>query len=471
MAGVLRAAAWAAAALVLIPDSAWGQNQRQAQTDSLHHAIAQLDARLDSLEAGVCPSGPAAVLPARRPGEQPAVDTLATAMEQLSARLEQLIATRCQPGAAAPGAQPPDSTDELAALRAAAAAVSGTPDPAGADTLPDAAGSDSTPAGAAAPRGANLLNPEISATGDVRVFAQDEGPEHVNAEAHEFEFAFQSDLDPYSKTKVFLTFEDEEIGVEEGYIYYAGLPGRTRADLGKFRQPIGDLNRWHLHALPETEYPLVYQRFLGEDGLAGIGLSLYTALPLSIAGGTHEVWLQGTTQSSEPLYGDGHPFTPLLRLQNFWQLSRSTYTQVGVTGTGGNTDDADLRSRLLGVDFRLTYRPPEAATRREITFRAEGYRLHATDLGVTTDRYGTFLDLTARTSRRWIFGLRYDYAEAPRGVEDTEWRVTPTITWWQSEFVYLRLEGQHRDSDLEGTRNLLTLQAVWAMGPHKHEIY
>jgi hypothetical protein len=471
MAGVLRAAAWAAAALVLIPDSAWGQNQRQAQADSLHHAIAQLDARLDSLEAGGCPSGAAAVLPARRPGEQPAVDTLATALEQLSARLEQLIAARCQPGAVAPGAQPPDSTDDLAALRAAAAAAVGMPEPAGADTLPDAAGPDSTPSGVAAPRGANLLNPEISASGDVRVFAQDEGPEHVNAEAHEFEFAFQSDLDPYSKTKVFLTFEDEEIGVEEGYIYYAGLPGRTRADLGKFRQPIGDLNRWHLHALPETEYPLVYQRFLGEDGLAGIGLSLYTALPLSIAGGTHEVWLQGTTQSSEPLYGDGHPFTPLLRLQNFWQLSRSTYTQVGFTGTGGNTDDADLRSRLLGVDFRLTYRPPEAATRREITFRAEGYRLHATDLGVTTDRYGTFLDLTARTSRRWIFGLRYDYAEAPRGMEDTEWRVTPTITWWQSEFVYLRLEGQHRDSDLEGTRNLLTLQAVWAMGPHKHEIY
>ena len=90
---------------------------------------------------------------------------------------------------------------------------------------------------------------------------------------------------------------------------------------------------------------------------------------------------------------------------------------------------------------------------------------------MSTDRYGTFLDLTARTSRRWIFGLRYDYAEAPRGLEDTEWRLTPTITWWQSEFVYLRLEGQHRDSDLEGTRNLLTFQAVWAMGPHKHETY
>ena len=34
-------------------------------------------------------------------------------------------------------------------------------------------------------------------------------------------------------------------------------------------------------------------------------MSLYTALPVSIAGGTHGIWLQGTTQKREPLYGDG----------------------------------------------------------------------------------------------------------------------------------------------------------------------
>jgi hypothetical protein len=159
------------------------------------------------------------------------------------------------------------------------------------------------------------------------------------------------------------------------------------------------------------------------------------------------------------------------RVQNFWQLSRSTYAQFGFTGLGGNNHDADLRSRLVGADFRLTYRPPNAATRRDITFRAEGYRLHARELGTTTNRYGAFLDLQARTSRRWILGARYDHVEAPRGVPDTERRITPSITWWQSEFVYLRLEGEHRNSELEGKRNMLTLQAVWAMGPHKHETY
>jgi hypothetical protein len=234
---------------------------------------------------------------------------------------------------------------------------------------------------------------------------------------------------------------------------------------------VGDLNRWHLHALPETEYPLVYQRFLGEEGLDGIGLSLYTALPVSLAGGTHEVWLQGTTTASDPLFAGGRQPTLLGRLQNFWQLGRSTYAQFGVTGLGGNNDAAALRSRLAGLDFRFTWRPPEAGTRRDVTFRAEGYRLHATEAGATTNRYGTFLDLQARTSRRWVLGARYDWVEAPRGLPDTEWRITPNVTWWQSEFVYLRFEGQHRHSDLEGGHNTLALQAVWAMGPHKHETY
>ena len=298
-----------------------------------------------------------------------------------------------------------------------------------------------------------------------------EGRQRDNGVAREFEVALQSALDPYSNTKIILTLEDEEVGIEEGYIYWTGLPGRLRVDVGKFRQQLGDLNRWHLHALPETEYPLVYQRFLGPEGLTGVGLSLYTALPVSLAGGTHEVWVQATTAESDPLYAGGHQPTLLLRLQNFWQLNRSTYAQLGITGTGGNNDDEGLRSRLAGLDLRLTYRPPEAGTRREITLRAEGYRLHATELGTTTNRYGTFVDLNAKLTRRWVLGTRYDWVEAPRGLADTEWRVTPSVTWWQSEFVFLRLEGEHRHTDLDGTHNLLSLQAVWAMGPHKHETY
>jgi hypothetical protein len=454
------------AALVLgVPAISRAQVPQAAVRDSILRALRGLSSRVDSLSAGHCPGAVAVALPA--PTGVPQTDSLISAADTLSRRLEELRRARCQ-APAAPPAQPLD-TSELAALRAAAAAEAGGGAP-----------SPAAPRDTTAPppktefigrqRNASALNPEISATGDIRLVAR-EGRQEDNGVAREFEFAFQSALDPYSQTKIFLTFEQEEVGVEEGYIYWTGLPGRLRLDVGKFRQQLGDLNRWHLHALPETEYPLVYQRFLGEEGLSGIGLSLYTALPISLAGGTHEVWLQGTTAESDPLYAGGHQPTVLFRLQNFWQLNRSTYAQLGFTGTGGNNDDVDLRSRLLGLDFRLTYRPPAAGTRREITLRAEGYRLHATDVDTTTNRYGTFVDLNARLSRRWVLGARYDYVDAPRGINDAEWRITPSITWWESEFVFLRLEGEHRDRDLEGTTNTLSIQAVWAMGPHKHETY
>jgi hypothetical protein len=450
--------------------AAEAQVPRSAAADSVARRLQALTARLDSIEAGTCPSGPAIAAPAAT-GEA-RTDSLIATFQALSRRLETIRAARCaaapSPPVQAPAPAPADTSDELAKLRAAAAEAAGGPPPKAPSPSDTTAPPQTEFVGKQ--RNASALNPEISATGDIRLVAR-EGRQRDNGVAREFEVALQSALDPYSSTKIFLTFEDEEIGVEEGYIYWTGLPGRLRVDLGKMRQQLGDLNRWHLHALPETEYPLVYQRFLGPEGLTGIGFSLYTALPVSLAGGTHEVWVQGTTSQSDPLYAGGRQPTLLLRLQNFWQLNRSTYVQLGATGTGGNNDDVGLRSRLGGLDFRLTYRPPEAGTRREITFRAEGYRLHATDLGTTTNRYGTFVDLNAKLSRRWVLGSRYDWVEAPRGADDTEWRLTPSVTWWESEFVFLRLEGEHRHTDLEGTHNMLSLQAVWAMGPHKHETY
>jgi hypothetical protein len=472
--GSLRAAALSVA-VSASPLVVQAQQPRPATVDSLHQAVARLAARLDSLESGTCPGGAPVALPARKPGEAPALDTLATAVEQLRDRIERAVAARCPPAAAvraAPPAAADTGHDELAAIRAAAAAAAGGAAPSRAPADTTGARPPPPPAAApAGPRGQNLLNPEISATGDIRLNVRDQGPQRDNAVAREFEFAFQSDLDPYSKTKIFLTFEQEEVGVEEGYIYWTGLPGHIRLDVGKFRQQIGDLNRWHLHALPETEYPLVYQRFLGAEGLSAVGVSLYTALPFSLAGGTHEIFVQGTTAASQPLYEDGHQPTLLGRFQNFWQLSRSTYGQIGFTATGGNNADLDLHSRLMGLDFRLTWRPPEAGTRRDVTFRVEGYRLHASEFGVATNRYGGFIDLQARTTQRWIFGARYDYSQSPRGAQDTQWALIPAVTWWESEFVFLRLQGEHRHSELTGNQNLLTFQAVWAMGPHKHETY
>jgi hypothetical protein len=51
------------------------------------------------------------------------------------------------------------------------------------------------------------------------------------------------------------------------------------------------------------------------------------------------------------------------------------------------------------------------------------------------------------------------------------WGVSPYFTYWQSEFVFLRLQFSHFDLTYGKDENVVLLQSVWSMGPHKHEAY
>ena len=379
------------------------------------------------------------------------------------------------------------ASSDLAALRAAAAAAASAP----ADTAERATGRQ------AGGRSQNLLNPEISMTGDVRGALVRPGRQTASFDPHEFELSFQSALDPFSATKVFLGLRNGDVDVEEGYAYWTGLPGHLRLDLGKFRQTIGELNRWHAHALPEGEYPLVLQRYLGEEGLAQTGVSLYWPLPFSGRLGTYELTAQVTKGVNEALFGRyGDRPSYLGTLSGFWQFSRSVYGQVSVTGLAGEGHDSLLvppppcaspgctlptavlesqriQSRLGALAVRVTWRPPGESQRREVTLRGEVYALQRTVDGDPVLRHGGYAAAQVRLGRRWIGGVRGDWVETTdlASVRPSEWAVTPTLTFWQSEFVFLRLQWTHHRDRVDRTTDRLGFQVVWAMGPHKHEVY
>lgn len=409
-----------------------------------------------------------ALLASPEPGaaQDPAqrADSLARELRRLHARLDSL--ERVVQRLAREGRDTATAADELAALRAAARTVTERPDTTGTPAAP--------PQYIDRSRDLNRLNPEISVTGDVRLSATREAPTQDNFAIREFEFSFQSALDPYSSTKIFASFEEGEVGIEEAYAYWTALPGRLRLDLGRFRQQVGELNRWHSHALPESEYPLVLREFAGEEGLIGSGLGLYWVAPFGGGAlGTHELWGQVTLADNETLFDQGNRIAFLGHLNNFWQLSRSTFVQVGGTAVYGENPDADLKTRLVGVDVRLSWRPPARALYRSFTVRGEGYALRREIGGTPETRYGGYASALYQLSRRWFAGVRYDYVEL---TPDThQWVVTPQLTWWQSEWVYLRAEWQ-RDAvpvfpGLIDHSDRFVIQAVWAIGPHKHETY
>jgi hypothetical protein len=400
----------------------------------------------------------------QQPAEQRRVDSLAAEVRALKARLDSL---RAQVGGGRAGAAPAKrdtaATDELAALRAAAAAAAGT------DTTKTKADTAQRTRFIGRERNQAQLNPEISATGDVRAYGTTTGVQRDNFDPREFEVGFQSALDPYSNTKIFVAFENGSVSIEEGYAYWTGLPGHIRFDIGKFRQQFGELNRWHLHALPETEYPLALRTLLGGDGLAGTGISLYRAFG---GLGTHELTAQITRSESDgELFGAGGRPTYLVRLLNFWQLTPSTYMQIGGTGLYGTNPSSALRTKVGGLEFRLTWRPPQRALYRNFTIRGELYALQKDSASVSGQtRVGWYMGSTYKLDERWIIGVRYDYVEDPVSSLITR-QVIPTLTLWESEWVELR--AQYMWSKLAGASatNQFALQAVWAIGPHKHETY
>ena len=402
--------------------------------------------------------GPAAGWAQQPPQRQ--LDSLAAEVRALRVRVDSLRAAMARgPRAAAPAAQEDTS---LAALRAAAAAAAGT------DTSRVRADTAGPTKFVGRERSQPQLNPEISVTGDVRAYGQTPGVQRDNFDPREFEVGFQSALDPYSHTKIFISLENGHVDVEEGYAYWTGLPGHIRLDLGKYRQQFGELNRWHLHAVPETEYPLAITTFLGEDGLSGTGISLYRAFG---GLGTHEFTAQVTRSASDSeLFGNSGRPTYLLHLLNFWQLNHSTYMQIGGTALYGTDPDSALRTKVGGLEFRLTWRPPLRAMYHEWTLRGELLALQKQVAGTGPTRLGGYVSSTYKLNQRFILGARYDYVESPEFGVITR-QLVPSLTLWQSEWVFLRAQYQWQRIANAAADHQIAFQAVWAIGPHKHETY
>ncbi len=95
--------------------------------------------------------------------------------------------------------------------------------------------------------------------------------------------------------------------------------------------------------------------------------------------------------------------------------------------------------------------------------------------GVGETRYGGYVSTEYQLSRRLFAGARVDYVEPLDTADPATWAIVPRLRWWQSEWVYLQAEWQRTSVPLAGgmrdTADRFVLQAVWAIGPHKHETY
>ena len=386
--------------------------------------------------------------------QQRTLDSLVAAMRAMQARLDS--------GARAGQGAPPSGGDELAAIRAAAAAATADSGPAQPTQAKLRSERDE-------PRD---LGHGRSASERVETRAQ------VNTfEAREFEVAFQSVLDPFATAKVIVSMNQQGASVEEGYAFFDALPGHLRLDVGRFRQQIGELNRWHAHALPEDEYPLVLRRFLGDEGLKGNGVSVYSALPFRPLGGAYELTVQATSGENDVLFFGSQRPAVNAQLLGFFQTSRATFVQLSASGLYGTNPDSNLTTQLAVAAARFTWRPPQQGQARELTLRGELWDLNRkSDLAVPAVAYGRrlggYADATWKLNRQWIASVRGDYVQPPDFPSTAHERaITPTLTYWESEFVYIRGIYEFTRDVLNTNHQRLSIQLNFSMGPHKHELF
>jgi hypothetical protein len=337
-------------------------------------------------------------------------------------------------------------------------------------------------------RSMQALNPEISVATDMVSNYKTESPHFSDESRSGFqmrvvELMIQSNLDPFSFTKIILEAGGEGVEMAEAYVTWVNLFKRLNLTAGKFRQQFGVINRWHEHALDQTFFPLPIEMYMGEEGLNQIGISMNWLMP-SLTASANELTLQITNSQNETLFSGEEFSLPcgLIHFKNFYDISPSSYFELGISGLAGTNDSTGFSfsnkhtwTYLGGVDLTYSWEPVNRAHYRGVTWRSELFYLSREMAGTSRIKaLGGYSYLEYKLSSRFIIGARFDIAQPPELDNDNMflWQTIPYITFWQSEFAYLRLQWNHRQGkNIAEKDNRIYFQIDWAIGPHKHEKY
>jgi hypothetical protein len=322
-----------------------------------------------------------------------------------------------------------------------------------------------TPAPAAA--SAKALNPDLSVIGTFVSHAGDNLEDRAPAALEEVEIAAQAFIDPYAKGFFFLGISPEEgIDVEEAYAQFVTLPWGLTAKAGKTKAMFGKANTWHTHTRPWVDQPLMLTRFLGEEGMADVGLSVSKAIDNPFGAyieATGEVY----SGDVEEVFGRGSQNDLLYNahLKFFRDLGENSNIEVGGSHARGTLPEGEGHNRLTGVDVTYRWKPLSRSIYNSFVARAEALANERADFGDTL--YGYYVSADYQLARRWFTGVRIDradrFAEDER-FSDRAW--SGSLTFRPSEFSQLR--GQFRRTTLgEGPSfNEFLLQLQFAIGPH-----
>jgi hypothetical protein len=388
------------------------------------------------------------------------------------------------PASAAPAAPVtlvPEATAQAAAPQPSAPQAAEA-QPANAGTQTAALGSQASNVtyGGAGGSAAKALNPDISVIGDfIGAAGKNDAPllapqqPFPSLQMHESEVGLQAIIDPYARGDFFISFGEEGVGLEEGYITLTALPKGFVAKVGKMRSAFGKVNGLHNHVLPWVDRPLVTTNLVGgEDGIDDAGVSIQRIIPAPKG-----IFLEATGQVFRGDSGDEDSLlfhatnrsdvSAVAHLRSYKDITESTNVDIGVSYARGHNDvGSDFLTQLYGVDATLRWKPLRRSIYHSFIGRGELVWSQRQQISDEQRAFGFYTSADYQLGRRWFVGGRFDWADRARFANLTDKGTSVTLTYWPSEFSQIR--GQYRYTDYaEGIKaNEFLMQLIFSLGAH-----
>jgi hypothetical protein len=390
---------------------------------------------------------------------------------------------------AGPGAQPaagaaPVPVQEQAQTQAPQAAT-----PAQIPSVGTATTAGQLPVYGGASAAAKVLNPDISVIGDF-IGAAGQAPSlplatmqpFPSLQMHESELGLQAIIDPYARGDFFISFGEQGVNLEEGFITFTALPAGFVAKVGKMRSAFGKVNMMHNHVLPWVDRPFVTNNLVGgEDGIDDAGVSIERILPAPKG-----IFLEATGQlfrgDSDDVFhantrGD---LSTVEHLRGYKDITESTNLDLGIsyarghsaptipiaTGLFVNDVGPDSITQLYGLDATLRWKPLRRSIYHSFIGRTELIWSQRQQLPREQRSFGFYTSADYQFARRWFLGGRFDRSGRSRFENLTDQGGSVTLTYWPSEFSQIR--GQYRLTHYAEniTANELLMQVIFSLGAH-----
>ena len=271
----------------------------------------------------------------------------------------------------------------------------------------------------------------------------DHDPQQRGFNARNAELALDGAVDPYFEgfANIVLLLDNDnetEIELEEAFAQTTNLPWGLQVKAGQFFAAFGRINPTHPHTWDFADDPLVNGRFLGSDGLRGVGTQVswtmpvpwYSQLIFAVQNGRGNTGYSFRNPGEDGVFYDRvtmdreatslQDFAYIPRWENSVDLSPTQVVLAGVSGAfGSNETGANKTTQIYGADLLYKWKSPRAEGGFPfVKWQSEAmYRRYEAGRGAdqsfpvaeTFHDWGMYSQVIWGFKKGWTAGVRGDY--------------------------------------------------------------